>query len=77
LSLATRDSVTLRVVARDAYGNDARLTGLAVAVDGGAIRLQRPPGAAGPGSVVIAPRKSGSAALAIHGRGSPPRCRWK
>jgi hypothetical protein len=69
LSLATRDSVTLRVVARDAYGNDARLTGLAVAVDGGAIRLQRPPGAAGPGSVVIAPRKSGSAALAIHGSG--------
>jgi hypothetical protein len=69
LSLATRDSVPLRVVARDAYGNDARLTGLAVLVDGGAIRVLRPPGAAGPGTVVIAPRKSGTAALAINGSG--------
>ena len=69
LALTTRDTVTLRVVARDAYGNDARLTGLAVLVDGAAIRLLRPPGAAGPGSVVIAPRKSGTATLAIQGSG--------
>ena len=69
LSLTTRDSVMLRVVARDAYGNDARLTGLAVLVHGGAIRVLRPPGAAGPGSVVIAPRKSGTATLTIQGSG--------
>lgn len=69
LSLATRDSVALRVVARDAYGNDARLSGLSVLVDGGAVRVLRPPGAAGPGSVVIAPRKSGTASLAINGSG--------
>ena len=69
LSLTTRDSVALRVVARDAYGNDARLTGLSVLVDGGAVRVLRPPGASGPGSVVIAPRKSGTGSLAIHGSG--------
>ncbi len=69
LTLTTRDSVTLRVVARDAYGNDARLTGLAALVNGGAIRLLRPPGAAGAGTVVIAPRKSGTALLSIQGSG--------
>jgi hypothetical protein len=70
LALTTLDPVTLRVVARDAWGNEAQLNGLTASVAGGAARLRNLKGAAAPsGTIVLEPRRSGSASLAVNASG--------
>jgi hypothetical protein len=71
LTIASRDSVGLRVVARDAFGNDALLEGLQVSVSGraGAVALRSLRGGGAPGAVVLEPRRGGTAALAVRASG--------
>jgi hypothetical protein len=70
LDLATRDPVTLRAVARDEYGNEALLTGLAASIAGSAAGLRNLRGAAtAPGTIVVEPRRGGSASLAVTASG--------
>jgi Big-like domain-containing protein len=70
LALATLDPVTLRVTARDAWGNEAQLSGLAAGVAGGAARLRNLKGAAAPsGTLVLEPRRTGRATLTVSASG--------
>jgi hypothetical protein len=68
LGLSSRDSVVLRVAARDAYSNDVLLTGLGAAITGvGApVSVSRRPA---PGVLVLEPRSSGTGTLVVTGSG--------
>jgi hypothetical protein len=69
LALASLAPVTLRAVARDAYGNEAVLSGLTASVSGAA-RLKNLMGAqAPPGTIVIEPRRTGSGAVTVNASG--------
>ena len=69
LALASLAPVTLRAVARDAYGNEAVLSGLTASVTGAA-RLKNLMGAqAPPGTIVIEPRRTGSGAVTVNASG--------
>ena len=72
LDLRARDSVLVRVVARDAYGNGTALENVAVtSAEGGrafTVRLARGD-SAGAGPVTIVPRKNGTGTLEISGSG--------
>lgn len=71
LTIATRDSVALRVVARDSFDNEALLEGFQVSVTGraGAVSLRSLRGGAPPGTVVLDPKRGGAAELAIRASG--------
>lgn len=71
LTITSRDSVGLRVVVRDAFGNDALLEGLQVSVSGraGAVALRSLRGGGPPGAVVLDPRRGGAAELAVRASG--------
>jgi len=74
IAMATLDPVTLRVVARDAWGNEAQLNGLTASVVGGAARLRNLMGAAAPsGTIVLEPRRAGVATLAVNASGLSAR----
>ena len=68
LSLTTRDTVSLRVVTRDRFGNQAVQTNLRVTILGGAVGLRDTRGTAA-GSVVLMPRRSGVATLSLQASG--------
>ena len=73
LALSSLAPVTLRAVARDAYGNEALLTGLTASVSGAA-RLKNLMGAAAPpGTIVIEPRRTGSGAVTVNASGLSAR----
>jgi Big-like domain-containing protein len=74
LSIATPVSVTVRMLARDAWGNEAILTGQTAAVHGAAAALRNLRGiATAPGTVVLEPRRSGRATLEVSATGEGQR----
>ena len=69
LAFSSLAPVTLRAVARDAWGNEAVLSGLTASVTGAA-RLKNLMGAqAPPGTIVIEPRRSGTGAVTVNASG--------
>jgi len=68
LTLTTRDSVTLRVITRDRFGNQAVQSNLRAAMLGGAAALKDTRGTAA-GSVVLMPRRNGTATLSLQSSG--------
>jgi hypothetical protein len=74
LVLATPAPVTVRVLARDAWGNEAILAGLSAGVHGSAAALRNLRGAAArPGTLVLEPRRSGRATLEVAATGERER----
>jgi hypothetical protein len=71
VTISTRDSVALRVVARDSFDNEALLGGLQLSVSGraGAVSLRGLRGGGAPGAVVLDPKRGGSAELSISASG--------
>jgi hypothetical protein len=71
VTITSRDSVALRVIARDSFGNDALLEGLQTAVSGreGAVSLRSLRGGGPTGAVVLDPKRGGTAELAIRASG--------
>jgi hypothetical protein len=68
LDLTTRDSVALRVVTRDHFGNEAAQSNLRVQMFGGAAAL-RETRATAAGTVVLLPRRNGTATLQLQSSG--------
>jgi hypothetical protein len=68
LTLATRDSVSLLVVTRDHYGNEAIRPNLSVRVQGGAVGL-RDPRTSAASHVVLIPQRNGRATLSVQSSG--------
>ncbi len=68
LSLTTRDSVALRVVTRDHFGNKAVQSNLTAQMFGGAATLRETRSSAA-GTVVLTPRKNGTATLSLQASG--------
>jgi hypothetical protein len=74
LALATSLPATVRMVARDAWGNEAILTGQTAAVSGAAAALRNLRGVAtAPGTLVLEPRRSGRATLEVSAAGEAQR----
>ncbi|PYP49346.1 MAG: hypothetical protein DMD45_14840 [Gemmatimonadetes bacterium] len=69
LSLASRDTVVLRVSARDAHGNRTALQDFAAATTGRAIELRSTVMADSAAVVTLAPRRSGTGELELTGSG--------
>jgi hypothetical protein len=68
LDFTTRDSVSLRVVTRDHFGNEAAQSNLRVQMFGGAAAL-RETRATAAGTVVLLPRRNGTATLQLQSSG--------
>ena len=68
LTLATRDAVTLLVVSRDHFGNEALRPNLRARVVGAAVAL-RDPRATAVSRVVLVPRRNGTATLSVQSSG--------
>ena len=71
LTLRSRDTVVLRVVARDRYGNRTTVDAFAATSTGRAIALRSPGGAAADSAavVVLEPRRNGAGELTLAGSG--------
>src|SRR5205085_431760 len=69
LSLASRDTVVLRVSARDAHGNRTALEEFAATTSGRAIELRSTVMADSAAVVTLAPRRSGTGELELSGSG--------
>ncbi|HXL33790.1 MAG TPA: hypothetical protein VN953_02640 [Gemmatimonadales bacterium] len=69
LGLESRDPVALRVLARDAYGNETPLTGFAAAATGRALRIKGVSIGAGQAVVTLEPRRTGTGELELRGSG--------
>ena len=71
LTLRSRDTVVLRVVARDRYGNRTTVDAFAATSTGRAIAVRSPGGSAADSAavVVLEPRRSGAGELTLSGSG--------
>jgi len=69
LTLASRDTVVLRVTARDAHGNRTALDGFAATITGRAVRLESSVMAESAAVVTLVPHRSGTAQLDVSGSG--------
>ncbi|HET7249779.1 MAG TPA: Ig-like domain-containing protein [Gemmatimonadales bacterium] len=68
VTITSRDTVVLRAVTRDAYGNDVPIYGIAPMVTGSAVAV-RQPRTAPAGVFVLVPRKTGSSTVSLQGPG--------
>ncbi|HEU5170428.1 MAG TPA: hypothetical protein VFU46_07815 [Gemmatimonadales bacterium] len=74
LVLATAVTATVRMVARDAWGNEAILAGQTATVSGAAAGLRNLRGVAtAPGTLVLEPRRNGRATLVVSATGEGQR----
>src|SRR5437763_6813006 len=69
LTLASRDTVVLRVPARDAHGNRTTLDGFAATASGRAVELRSAVMAESAAVVTLAPRRNGTGELDLSGSG--------
>jgi hypothetical protein len=69
LTLASRDTVVLRVTARDAHGNRTALDDFAATTTGRAVELRSAVMAESAAVVTLAPRRSGTGELQLSGSG--------
>jgi len=69
LTVRSRDTVVVRVVARDAYGNETALTNFMATITGQAVRLKSAVATGSLGVVSLAPRRTGSGGLTIRASG--------
>lgn len=68
VTITSRDTVVLRAVTRDAYGNDVPIYGIAPLVTGSAVAVRQPRNAPA-GVFVLVPKKTGSATVSLQGPG--------